>query len=143
MGFPLSGKPAAVEPGMPTALSTSLSAKDAAGKQSITVSWNPPKTPWHNIPCNGSKTSPGNCPNLIADGGNRIKSYQVDYDTDISFQSTNSRHIDIKADSTIVDNTYKVTIDNVLPNNKYYIRVFAKNDVGYGPSTAPKDLSTP
>merc|ERR1712054_94910 len=142
---PLSATPQKMEPGKPTSLALSVGAKDiTTGKSSITVSWNAPKTPWHGIPCNGSIALPGSCPGLVADGGSTIKSYLLDYDVDPSFNTANARHIEVAATSSNLDNTYGGVhvITQTMPNIQYYVRVFAKNDIGFGPATSTEVIST-
>lgn len=120
--------PALMVPGK----TVSVSATQGQWSQ-IVVSWARPRTPHHNIPCFGTVANPTNCParagggDPMSDGGAVIEQYTVQWSEDYTFPSSTSYKVDVTSGTTkTLDHT-----NGIAPGQTYYIRVFAKNQVGF------------
>lgn len=95
---------------------------------SVSVSWQAPFVPWHQIPCSGTVEAPQPCPTDIgggdsaAFGGGSIVEYQVTYNELEDFSGFDSG-------SVTTTMTY-ATIPGLTPGRKYYIKVLARNFAG-------------
>lgn len=103
------------------------------GWSEIAVSWARPRVPHHNIPCFGTVANPTNCParagggDPMSDGGAVIEQYTVQWSEDYTFPSSATGKVDVTSGTT-------KTLDwtnGISAGQTYYIRVFAKNQVGF------------
>lgn len=138
-----SASPALQAPGTPEF--TSITYDDAASK--VVVSWAAPTVPYHGNPCNGTVESPGLCPSGIADGGETIINYLLEYDVVSSFDSAEATELSIDGNADYALTTYSEDIEN-LAENVWYFRVVAVNSEGAGKtsdvvSVAVGDATTP
>lgn len=109
----------------------------------ITVQWNFPRVPAHNIFCAGGGpfniSDPDPCPSGMglgtqADGGAPILHYQVQWDTNKFFNSSDPYP---KSGQALITNLaggepFDYTIRNLTSTDQYWIRVYAHNDMGTG-----------
>ena len=109
----------------------------------LTVSWNAPIVPDHQIFCGGGgpgsnvSGSPDACPvgmgrDTEADGGRPILYYQVHYDVSEFMNSTGTLQ---ETGNALITNLaggepFHYTIPNLDVTKKYYVSVLAHNDVG-------------
>jgi len=130
-GFPTLSTPTFAKPGLQVpGRPHTVVASDGNELGSIKVSWQRPIVPWHNVPCSGLRTRPGQCPTAVggvtpaSDGGTPIVEYAVAYND--------------KADFTGMDTFEKTTtntyfqLTDLTPGRTYYIRVLARNAQGSG-----------
>jgi hypothetical protein len=134
--FPENATPANEVPGYPHTIAAITG--DNSGE--IKVTWQRPRIPWHGIPCSGTFTTPMDCPPMIlgssipaSDGGLSITEYLVSYNEQQDFSGFDSGDIS-------TTNNY-LTIPNLTPGRKYYIRVLARNSRGSGPYCSYTDTN--
>jgi len=126
LSSPSSLAPSLQVPGKPH----TISALTGLNVGEISVSWQRPKIPWHNIPCSGLPQSPNECPSGIgggiplSNGGSPITEYEISYNDLEDFSGLNH------GDFTTTLTTY--TLQNLIPDRTYYIRVLARNQQGAG-----------
>jgi len=107
-----------------------ISASTGSNSGEITVSWQYPRVPWHNIPCSGTVTSPNECPSgvggglPVTNGGTAITEYEVSYNDQEDFSGYDTGEI------TTTNLFY--TLTNLTPGRTYYIRILARNAQGAG-----------
>jgi hypothetical protein len=128
VSFPSFATPANEVPGYPHTISAVTG--DSSGQ--IKVTWQRPRIPWHGVPCSGTLASPTDCPPMIlgsgipaSDGGLAITEYVVSYNEQQDFSGFDSGDIS-------TTNNF-LTIPNLTPGRKYFIRVLARNSQGSGP----------
>ena len=77
---PSSASPALHVPGLPV----NLRSEQGTHRGYLNIAWDAPRSPWHNVPCFGTKANPGECPTPLggtegaANGGASIGSYKVE-----------------------------------------------------------------
>eukprot|EP01038_Epipyxis_sp_PR26KG_P012331 gene12331-16540_t len=126
LSSPSSLAPSLQVPGKPH----TLSATTGSVSGSISLSWQRPRIPWHNIPCSGLINKPNDCPSGVAgglsssDGGSTITEYQISYNDQEDFSGYDNGQL------TTTLTSYSLT--NLTPDRKYYLRVLARNAQGAG-----------
>ena len=124
---PSSAVPSFEVPGRPH----TIQAVSGNGVGYITVTWQRPRIPWHNIPCAGTLVNPSECPSSVggglpaSDGGQPITTYVVAYNEKPDFSGIDT--------GELVTSGTSYTIQNLIPGRKYYIRVLGRNAQGSGP----------
>ena len=135
MASPGFATPALEVPGRPH----TVQAVSGNGVGYITVSWQRPRIPWHNIPCSGTLASPNECPSAVggglpaSDGGQPIIEYVVSYNELPDFSGIDTGEL-------VTSNT-AYTLTNLIAGRKYYIRVLSRNTVGSGPYCAFSEVN--
>ena len=124
---PTFAQPALEVPGRPH----TVHAVPGNGVGFVTVTWQRPRIPWHNIPCSGTLAKPNECPSAVdgalpaSDGGAAIVQYVVAYNEQENFRGVDT--------GEAVTSGTSFTLQNLIPGRKYYIRVLTRNSVGSGP----------
>jgi len=124
LSSPISARPQLNVPGKPHTIIAGTG--DLAG--TISVSWQAPFVPWHQIPCSGTVNAPQPCPtdigggNSAAFGGGAIVEYQVTYNELEDFSGFDS--------GSITTTLTFATITGLTRGRKYYIKVLARNFAG-------------
>jgi hypothetical protein len=126
---PVSAKPQLQVPGHPVSVRASPGTHDGY----LNVRFDSPRVPKHGIPCGGLSTSlAAKCPTPVggnedaANGGSEIVAYKVEWSIDPDFASS-----EYDAGSTEVDGFTAYTVRNLTIGNRYYVRVAARNIMGY------------
>jgi len=105
----------------------------------VSVFWQRPLVPWHNIPCSGLITDPKDCPTAIgggnpkSDGGADITEYVVAYNEAEDFSGLDH--------GEIVTTKFAIVISGLTPGRFYYIRILARNTEGSGQYCAYSDVN--
>merc|ERR1711988_718500 len=124
LSSPISARPQLNVPGKPHTIIAGTG--DVSG--TISVSWQAPFVPWHQIPCSGTVNAPQPCPtdigggNSAAFGGGAIVEYQVTYNELEDFSGFDS--------GSITTTLTFATITGLTRGRKYYIKVLARNFAG-------------
>jgi hypothetical protein len=129
-------------PGKPS----SVSVENIPGQAgNLTVRWNFPWVPNHQIYCGGGgpyKTTPDYCPTLmgtdvgtkgVADGGNPLTKYVIEWDTNALFTKVAGMpHAGTYDFTDLGDGSgpFAHTLQNLDNTKDYYIRVYANNGEG-------------
>jgi hypothetical protein len=128
---PLPGTvPALVIPGRPS----SAQAFTGSTQGSISVQWKRPIFPWFGYPCSGSVSlgSVYECPKAfgggepMSTGGLSVQYYEVHWSEQPDF--TNDYDVGM-----VTTNEYRIDLTGLTPNRQYYIRIYARNNVGPSP----------
>jgi hypothetical protein len=126
---PASIAPKLQVPGHPVSLKASSGTHDGY----LNVRFDSPRVPQHGIPCSGlSAKTAGKCPTPVggyedaANGGSEIVSYKVEWSIDPDFASS-----EYDAGSTEVEGQTAYTVRNLTVGVRYYVRVAARNIMGY------------
>lgn len=109
-------------------------AKTGSKSGEITLTWQYPRIPWHNVPCSGLLNAPNDCPSKVgavnglpdSTGGSALLQYEISYNELEDFSGFDSG-IEVTSGS----NTY-YTLQYLTPGRLYYIRVLARNAQGSG-----------
>jgi len=124
---PLYATPAKRIPGSPH----SLTAVSGLFPGTISVYWQRPRIPYHQIPCFGTEASPRECPlpygggdGPLSDGGEPINEYEVEYNDKSDFSGNDG--------GRKLVTTTSCTLTDLTEGRKYYLRVLARNSVGSG-----------
>lgn len=105
---------------------------------SLTISWQYPRVPHHQIPCGGVQSLPSNCPLVhggsfaSSDGGSPILEYEVEVSEYPNFVSSLRRTTPMTM----------ATISDLVPSRDYYARVLARNAVGSGAYSSAKNAQS-
>merc|ERR1711959_106364 len=132
---PASAAPSVQIPGKPH----TIAAVAGGSSGEIDVSFQRPRIPWHLIPCSGTVATPNDCPTEVggsvasSDGGSAITEYVIEYSEESDFSGFDQ--------GQIVTTSLTVTLQNLTPGRKYYIRVAARNQNGLGSFCAFQDAS--
>jgi len=125
--WPTYKKPSLQAPGQPVGL-TAVTGSDSG---EIDVSWDYPLIPNHGYPCYGNITSPLECPETYGEsdpatnGGTEITEYRLQWSVSEYFSAT-------ETDSGYTDvYSLSYTIGDLTEGTRYYVRVAARNAVGY------------
>jgi hypothetical protein len=108
-----------------------IQAYSGNGVGRITVVWQRPRIPWFNVPCSGLISRPAECPSAVggglpeSDGGSPIVQYVISYNEQENFGGLDT--------GEVVTSGTSLTLLNLIPGRRYYIRVLARNAIGSGP----------
>jgi hypothetical protein len=121
--------PALRVPGQPV----SLSAEPGTHSGYLSIRFDAPRVPAHGLPCFGFASNPGLCPTPVggtqdaANGGTEITSYKVEWSIDPDFSGAESESDTIDVDGGVA----AYTVRNLTVGRRWYVRVAARNIMGY------------
>jgi len=137
LGTPSVSQPGRAAPALEVAGKPhSITAVPGLTPGTISLTWQYPRIPWHNIPCSGTPALPMDCPAPVggglpsSTGGSAITEYQISYSELADF----SNYEDTKTTPKLF---YSLT--GLTPGRLYYIRVLARNAQGAGQYCAYAD----